>query len=76
MSQEQLAAGVGIDRRMVQRLEAGTGDARLTWLLGIAHLVHVPIHVLLDVTDGAWQPPDAPRPRRWHRRPQGDGSGR
>lgn len=69
LSQDQLAASTGLDRRMLQRIERGTADARASSLMLIAQRVDVPVHQLVDLTDDAWQPPAAPTPRRWFRRP-------
>lgn len=75
LSQDQVATYVGVGRRTIQGIERGTTNARLTWLLGIAEALEVEVHVLIDLSEDAWQPPDAARPRRWWRRPREEGPG-
>lgn len=50
LTQERLAERVGVDRRTIQRIEAGTSDPTLTVLLLIAHTLRTSIADLL-VTD-------------------------
>ncbi|SFF11086.1 DNA-binding transcriptional regulator, XRE-family HTH domain [Actinacidiphila alni] len=38
----------GLDRRTLQRIENGETDARLSWLLLIAHTIDITIGELLD----------------------------
>ncbi|MEU4133678.1 helix-turn-helix domain-containing protein [Streptomyces wuyuanensis] len=47
LTQEQLRDISGVDRATIQRIEAGTTDARISWLLRIAHAIGVPISRLL-----------------------------
>jgi transcriptional regulator with XRE-family HTH domain len=71
LSQDQLAEQIGIGRRQVQRIENGRADPRLSWLARIARVVDVPLTDLVDLSEDAWQPPPANKPRRWYRRPAG-----
>lgn len=43
LTQEGLDEASGVDRVTIQRIEAGTTDARLSWLLAIAHALDVPL---------------------------------
>lgn len=43
LTQEGLRDASGVDRATLQRIEAGTTDARLCWLLRIADALGVPL---------------------------------
>lgn len=48
LTQEHLAHLSGIDRSTVQRIEAGTNDARISHLWLIAHALDLPVAELLE----------------------------
>ncbi|MER6531137.1 helix-turn-helix transcriptional regulator [Streptomyces sp. NPDC001508] len=43
LTQEGLRDASGVDRATIQRIEAGTTDPRLSWLLRIADALDVPL---------------------------------
>ncbi len=47
LTQEALRDLTGVSRETIQKIEAGTTDARLSWLLSISHALHVPLDELL-----------------------------
>lgn len=47
LTQEGLDEASGVDRVTIQRIENGTTDARLSWLLAIAHALDVPLTNLI-----------------------------
>ncbi|NGO69309.1 helix-turn-helix transcriptional regulator [Streptomyces sp. SB3404] len=47
LTQEHLRDLSGVDRATLQRIEAGTTDARLSWLLRIADALDTPLADLL-----------------------------
>jgi transcriptional regulator with XRE-family HTH domain len=47
LTQQGLDEASGIDRVTIQRIENGTTDARLSWLLAIAHALDVPLADLI-----------------------------
>lgn len=47
LTQEALRDLSGVDRATIQRIEAGTTDARLSWLLAISHALRIPLDQLL-----------------------------
>jgi transcriptional regulator with XRE-family HTH domain len=47
LTQEELGYGTGIKRLTVQRIESGATDARIGWLLRIAHHLNVSLSDLL-----------------------------
>ncbi|MFD1309908.1 helix-turn-helix domain-containing protein [Streptomyces kaempferi] len=48
LSQEQLGLRAGIPRLTIQRIESGATDARIGWLLRIAHDLDVPASNFLE----------------------------
>jgi transcriptional regulator with XRE-family HTH domain len=48
LTQEELSYGTEIPRLTVQRIESGATDARIGWLLRIAHRLGVPLSAFLD----------------------------
>ncbi|MFF9197355.1 helix-turn-helix domain-containing protein [Streptomyces sp. NPDC014779] len=48
ISQDQLAAAIGMERRSIQRYEAGTRDPRFTDLVLIADAIGVPLARLVE----------------------------
>jgi transcriptional regulator with XRE-family HTH domain len=48
LTQLQLVEAAGVDRITLQRIEAGTTDARLSWLLRIARALDIPLSDLVD----------------------------
>ncbi|KAB1146855.1 helix-turn-helix transcriptional regulator [Streptomyces luteolifulvus] len=47
LTQEELSYRTGVTRLTVQRIESGATDARIGWLLRIAHELRVPLNDLL-----------------------------
>ena len=47
LTQEELGYRTGITRLTVQRIESGATDARIGWLLRIAHHLNVSLNSLL-----------------------------
>lgn len=47
LTQERLAEYIGVDRRTIQRIEAGISDPTLTGLLLISDALDTPLTVLL-----------------------------
>lgn len=47
LTQEAMRDLTGVSRETIQKIEAGTTDARLSWLLAISHALHVPLDELL-----------------------------
>ncbi|MGW7350989.1 helix-turn-helix transcriptional regulator [Streptomyces sp. NPDC054784] len=58
LTQERLSEASGVERTTLQRIEAGSTDARLSWLLQIARACRVPLADLM--TDN--RPPPVPPP--------------
>lgn len=48
LTQDEIARRTGLDRRTVQRIEAGSTDARLSWLLLIADAIGIPLAQLVE----------------------------
>jgi|GEM_PF-2909775 len=49
LTQDEVVRRTGLDRRTVQRIERAETDARLSWLLAVAHAIDVPLAELVDV---------------------------
>lgn len=49
LTQDEIGRRSGVDRRTLQRIEAGATDTRLSRLQGIARALGVPLAHLLDV---------------------------
>lgn len=47
LTQERLAQDAGIDRSTLQRIEAGSHDTRISQLLRLARVLHMPARDLL-----------------------------
>lgn len=49
LTQLQVVELSGVDRITLQRIEAGTTDAKLSWLLKIARVIDIPLsHLVRD----------------------------